>query len=172
MDAPRIRRHFALAAPLALIGLLAACAAPPPQQEARGSDMTEPQPKANATPPLAPLEKKVFGEAITEKTSTLLTTIASEPAKYGGKVVRTEGVVTAVCQSMGCWMDVGDDAGTAHIKMAGHSFFVPKTSSGHHAVVQGTVIGAPAGNACGGDGCGPQKVSKVEIEATGIQFVD
>jgi hypothetical protein len=134
--------------------------------------MVEQAPKGPVAASPAPVAQKVFGAAITEKTSIPLTAIAAEPAKYGGKVVRTEGVVTAVCQSMGCWMDLGDEAGTAHVKMAGHSFFVPKTSSGHHAVLQGTVIGAPAGNACGGDGCGPQKVSKVEIEATGIEFVD
>jgi hypothetical protein len=157
-----------LLASVSLAILHSACAAPPPVKE-------DPKPVAVESPtqkPAAPLDAKVFGAAITETAATPLTAIAAEPGKFGGKVVRTEGVVTAVCQSMGCWMDVGDDAGTAHVKMAGHAFFVPKTASGHHAVVQGTVIGAPSGNACAGDGCGPQKVSKVEIEATGIQFVD
>ena len=48
-----------------------------------------------------------------------------------------EGKVTAVCQNRGCWMEIGDETKRAHIKMAGHSFFVPKTAFGHHAIVQG-----------------------------------
>ena len=85
--------------------------------------------------------------------------------------MKTEGRVTAVCQAMGCWMEIGSESGTAHVKMAGHAFFVPKTASGHHAVVQGTVASVAEGNACK-DGCGPEKMAKVEIEATGIAFQD
>ena len=63
-------------------------------------------------------------------------------------------MVSAVCQSMGCWMQITDTSGKAHIKMAGHSFFVPKESSGHRAMVQGKVLTGNQPNACGADGCG------------------
>ena len=57
--------------------------------------------------------------------------------------------------------------------MAGHSFFVPKESSGHRAVVQGKVMGANAPNACtDADHCGNNEVTQVQIEATGVEFVD
>src|ERR1035437_9860110 len=93
---------LALVACLCLTGLLTACAAPPPLKE-------EPKPVGVEAPKgKAPLDPKLFGAPITETAATPLTTIAAEPAKFSGKTVRTEGVVTAVCQSMGCWMDVGD----------------------------------------------------------------
>jgi len=118
------------------------------------------------------LDKTKFGQPITEASTTPLPTIAKDPAQFANKTVRTEGMVSAVCQSMGCWMQITDTSGKAHIKMAGHSFFVPKESSGHRAMVQGKVMTGNQPNACGADGCGNQEVTQVEIEATGIEFVD
>jgi hypothetical protein len=119
------------------------------------------------------LDKKQFGEAISERVTTPLPTIVKDPSQFANRTVRTEGMVSAVCQSMGCWMQIRDESGKAHIKMAGHSFFVPKTSSGHRAVVQGKVVGSDPPNSCaGGDGCGNQEVTQVQIEATGIEFID
>ena len=92
--------------------------------------------------------------------------------------MRTTGIVTAVCKSMGCWMEIGDEKGLAHIQMAGHSFFVPRDSNGHHAVVQGKVLteAAPTcGDGCRDEGAKPSagaKVAKIEIEATGVVLVD
>jgi Domain of unknown function (DUF4920) len=143
---------------------LAACAqAPEPQQE------SPPRPVARE-----PLAHRRFGAEITEKTSTGIDALVREPARYTSQTVRTEGVVSAVCQSMGCWMEIRDDAGQAHIKMAGHSFFVPKDASGHRAVVQGTVLSVTAPK----DECAAEAekqtgaVAKVEIVATGVEFVD
>jgi hypothetical protein len=122
---------------------------------------------------ITPLEQKKFGEPITETTTTPLPTIMSAPGQYASKTIRTEGMVSAVCQSMGCWMQIADASGKAHIKMAGHSFFVPKQSSGHRAVVQGKVMASNAANTCAdGDHCGNQEVTQVQIEATGVEFVD
>lgn len=144
---------------------------------AEGTKADAPQ-KATATP-VKGLDGRKFGAAITEANDTPLTTIASDPSKFGGKTVRTTGVVTAVCKSMGCWMEIGDDKGLAHIQMAGHSFFVPRDSNGHHAVVQGKVL-TEAAPTCG-DGCRDDaakqaaagaKVAKIEIEATGVVLVD
>ncbi len=127
--------------------------------------------RATATT-LAPLAQKKFGGAITEKTSTTLDALLRDPKQFQAKTVRTEGVVSAVCKAMGCWMEIADTAGQAHIKMAGHSFFVPKDASGHRAVVQGTVVRAES------DECSEEAkqqtgaVAKIEIEATGVEFVD
>ena len=88
------------------------------------------------------------------------------------KTVRTEGVVSAVCKSMGCWMEIADPAGQAHIKMAGHSFFVPRDASGHRAVVQGTVL-RPSHDECSEEAKQQTgAVAKIEIEATGVEFLD
>jgi hypothetical protein len=151
---------------------------------ARAPERTEPAPvppahvtsasdaQRAATTTTKPLTRKTFGSEITEKTSTALDALLREPAKFQAKTVRTEGVVSAVCKSMGCWMEIADPAGQAHVKMAGHSFFVPKDASGHRAVVQGTVLRAE------GDECSEEAkqqtgaVAKIEIEATGVEFVD
>jgi Domain of unknown function (DUF4920) len=125
------------------------------------------------------LEKKKFGAEITEKTAVPLTALVNSSEKYASQTVRTEGTVTAVCQSMGCWMEIGDENGQAHIKMAGHSFFIPAAANGHRAIVQGKVLASPEPNACGGkDGCREKaeaatgRIAKVELEATGVEFVD
>lgn len=140
-------------------------------------------PKSVSADALKPLDKKQFGAAITDTNKTALASVLAEPAKFTNQTVSTEGKVVAVCKSMGCWMEIADDSGQAHIKMAGHSFFIPREANGHRARVQGKVIAAGAGEAmCGeeakGDNCRENaaketgKVAKVEIEATGVEFLD
>jgi len=151
----------------ASVGLAACGRGAEPSEEQATPD--KPQSKAHT---LKPLAQKKFGRAITEANSTALDDLLHDPAKFHAKTVRTEGVVSAVCQSMGCWMEIADPLGQAHIRMAGHSFFVPRDASGHRAVVQGTVIRAT------NDECSQEAkqqtgaVAKIEIEATGVEFVD
>ncbi len=130
-------------------------------------------PKQASAAAIKALDKTKFGSPITETTTTPLPAIVKDPSGFNAKTIRTEGMVSAVCQSMGCWMQIADASGKAHIKMAGHSFFVPKESSGHRAVVQGKVTGSDAPNACSDkDNCGNQEVTQVQIEATGVEFID
>jgi hypothetical protein len=79
--------------------------------------------------------------------------VAKNPTAFVGKKFATTGTVTAVCQHMGCWMEIKDDASEAHIKMAGHAFFVPKTASGRKARVLATLVKAEEEGTCahGGD---------------------
>jgi len=124
---------------------------------------------------MQPLAQKKFGTSITESSTTDLASLITDPSRFSAKTVRTEGVVSAVCQSMGCWMEIADQSGKAHIKMAGHSFFIPKDASGHHAVVQGKLLSS-AGPACGSNDCNSTaqsgKGELAQIEATGVEFVD
>ncbi|HEX4450138.1 MAG TPA: DUF4920 domain-containing protein [Kofleriaceae bacterium] len=100
-----------------------------------------------------------------------LAAIAKDPAAYKGKSFITTGTVTAVCQEMGCWMEIKDDATDAHIKMAGEKFFVPKTSAGHKARVQGTLVEAAGGDVeCNDKPAGKSQVAKLELEATGVEL--
>ncbi|WP_197041113.1 DUF4920 domain-containing protein [Chondromyces apiculatus] len=168
---------------LILLGVVGCSSETPPPAPAatKAPEAAQPavQQKADNAAPKA-LDKKQFGAPITETKSTALADVLKEPAKYDGQTIRTEGVVTAVCKSMGCWMEIGDASGTAHIKMAGHSFFVPKEASGHKAVVQGKMVGAAdeAGSCGAKDGCRDEhekesgRLAKVEFEATGVEFVD
>jgi len=136
------------------------------------------QPQGATAEAIKPLAQKKFGQPVTEAKTTALTDLTKEPAKFAEQTVRTEGTVSAVCKSMGCWMEIADASGQAHIKMAGHSFYVPRDANGHRAVIQGKVLppnGAGEGMCGAKDGCGQEdsaKLAKVEIEATGIEFVD
>ena len=176
-----------VAIPTALVLVLAGlgCTEKSGSNEVSNPPVTAEQPKAKpdtSASAVKPLDKKTFGSAITEKDSVPLPDLLAHPRKFASQTVRTEGKVTAVCKSMGCWMEIGDDTGQAHIKMAGHSFFVPRESSGHRARVQGKVISAGAEEgACGAgdhDNCREQaqketgRVASIEIEATGVEFLD
>jgi hypothetical protein len=82
-----------------------------------------------------------LGQAIDPNaTPAKLADIAKDPHKFEKGTYATTGTVTAVCQHMGCWMEIKDDASEAHIRMAGHAFFVPKTASGHKAKVLAQVV--------------------------------
>ncbi len=132
--------------------------------------------QAATAKPAAVVAGRAFGEPIKLTEDTPLDAISTEPAKFSGKTVRTSGVVQAVCQSAGCWMEIGDEAKRAHIKMAGHSFFVPKDCAGKHAIIEGTVKGGPPEDTCGSkDKCGGEDngaIAKTEIIATGVQLID
>ncbi len=112
-----------------------------------------------------------------------LTDVAKNPDAYVGKTFATTGTVTAVCQHMGCWMEIKDDSGEAHVKMAGHAFFVPKTAAGHKATVLATLVKNDADEACGDDGDKKQgckaeaekqlgrPLAKLELVAQGVELM-
>lgn len=130
--------------------LLAACnsgskSAPP--------SSAAPEPSAAPAPAQAAAEGALrFGAPIEASAEEVaLTTIAKEPASFVGKTFATTGTVTAVCQRMGCWMELKDDAGEAHVKMAGHAFFVPKNASGRKARVLAKLVPSEETGMCEGD---------------------
>ena len=137
--------------------------------------------KASAPPPPAPPAASTpattqaslhLGEPISAPDAKL-TDVAAHLADYKGKAFATTGVVTAVCQEMGCWMEIKDDSGQAHIRMHGHSFYVPKTASGHHARVQATLVPTKESETDCTDEAAKQMghpVAKVELDATGVEL--
>lgn len=159
-----MRATALFAAALLSVAALPACG------KAADPEAVKEQPESKSTA----VASKKFGAAITEQTSTPLTALVKEPGKFSAQTVRTEGKVSAVCQEMGCWMEISDPAGQAHIKMAGHSFFIPKDASGHRAVVQGKVLNPQADKGhCEAEAeAQTGKVAKVEIEATGVELLD
>ncbi|HEY5242385.1 MAG TPA: DUF4920 domain-containing protein, partial [Polyangiaceae bacterium] len=110
----------------------------------------------------------LLGERITTAVVPLAD-IAKDPARYANRTVTTTGKVTSVCQEMGCWMEIRDESGQAHVRMHGHSFFVPKTASGHVARVQATVVEG-SDEACAEKGPAGGGLAKVELDATGIEL--
>ena len=102
-----------------------------------------------------------------------LTAIAKDPSSFADKTVATTGTVTAVCQAMGCWMEIQDDTGAAHVKMHGHSFFVPKTASGRKARVQAIVERTDPQEECSQEAEKQtgKPVAKVQLDATGVELL-
>jgi hypothetical protein len=189
------RRAIAAVALSALVALSSACRSEPPAEPVRAED---PHPVASAAPsPTA--APKATGEAAPQKASlgapiapglgknASLTDIAKAPESFAGTKIVTEGKVTAVCQHKGCWMELKDDKGEAHVKMAGHSFFVPRSASGKRARVLGRLAGVPEGASCGegheghggGGGCKAEAekqlgrpLAKLELVADGVEILD
>jgi Domain of unknown function (DUF4920) len=129
----------------------------------RGGDPARPAPAPSTTPANGTL---LLGERITSPVVPLAE-IAKDPARYANRTVATTGKVTAVCQEMGCWMQLEDASGRAHVRMHGHTFFVPKTAPGHIARVQATLV-KPTGSA---EDCEEGKASaKLELDATGVEI--
>jgi hypothetical protein len=152
----------------AAFSLLLACS--------RGVTGSQPSPSSATPTPVAPESAAAasgsapagtlaIGERITSPI-VALADIARDPARFENRVFATSGKITAVCQEMGCWMQLEDASGRAHVRMHGHTFFVPKTAPGHIARVQATLV-KPAG---GADDCEEGKSAKLEFDATGVEI--
>jgi len=127
---------------------------------------------AASTPSALPKSTLAIGAPISAP-SVALADIAKNPGSYANKTVTTSGKVTSVCQEMGCWMEIQDTSGQAHIRMHGHSFFVPKTAAGHLARVQATVLSQPDESCTDSPAPSPPPggaVAKVQLDATGIEL--
>lgn len=126
----------------------------------------DPAPKSSAAAAPAP-KADSFGDPITASDKASLVDVAKNPAAYKGRTIVTTGKVTRVCQERGCWMAIKDSASDATIRMHGHSFFVPTTSAGRDARVQGTVMMTKDGKECDEmEAVGAQ----LEIDATGVEL--
>ena len=88
-------------------------------------------------------EPQTFGSGVSLKDTTPLATVIDRPADFEGKTVRVEGVVTAVCMHMGCWMALtpGTASGgrTMLVKVDDGVIVFPPSSKGRRAVAQGVV---------------------------------
>ncbi len=136
----------------------------------QSKDKTSTAPAPSAAAPAATAVR--LGAPIGAGPIISLTNIATDTTKYARTTVKTEGRVTAVCQAMGCWMEIADAKGEAHVRMNGHSFFIPKTASGRRAIVEATVLPRPDNGACEQEAAqATGKVVKVELDATGVELL-
>jgi hypothetical protein len=60
-------------------------------------------------------QEEKFGEGITLKAATPIAALYESPQKFVGQKVRVDGIVTAVCQEMGCWMALGHDENAGQV---------------------------------------------------------
>ncbi|HET9370759.1 MAG TPA: hypothetical protein VFO19_10950, partial [Vicinamibacterales bacterium] len=45
-----------------------------------------------------------LGAGVSDRAATPIADLYKSPESFVGKTVRVEGIVTAVCEQMGCWM--------------------------------------------------------------------
>jgi len=91
------------------------------------------------TLPIAVAEK--FGNGVTLKDATPIRALIDNPQEFVGKTIRVDGIVTAVCAHMGCWMAVapeGDEkAGTVRLKVEDGVIVFPVSAKGRKISAEG-----------------------------------
>ncbi|MDP3276992.1 MAG: DUF4920 domain-containing protein [Deltaproteobacteria bacterium] len=115
-----------------------------------------------------------FGEALPADTvRKSLAEVLSNAEPHRTAPVRIEGQVVAVCEHMGCWMEVRDGRTQAHVRMHGHSFFLPRDVNGKRAVLVGTVVAAHPATECDQSAqSATGQVAQIEFDATGVEVYD
>ncbi len=53
---------------------------------------------------------KVYGAGVSAESAVTVQALLDHPDRYVGRTVRVDGTVSAVCQAMGCWLEIGDPA--------------------------------------------------------------
>ena len=94
------------------------------------------------TAAVATVEDTKLGAGVTLNDATPIASIVKAPQDYVGKKVRIDGVATAVCEAMGCWMAVADsakpDAPTIRLKVEHEGAIVfPMSAKGKPVSAEG-----------------------------------
>jgi hypothetical protein len=110
--------------------------------------------------PLAAGETKL-GTGVSLKETTPIKALVDQPAAHVGKTLRIDGVATAVCTHMGCWMAVaaegpgGEAEGpTVRLKVEDGVIVFPVTAKGRKVSAEGVfeAVGAsPEANEAAGE---------------------
>jgi hypothetical protein len=105
---------------------------------------------------LAARADTTLGAGVTLDRTTPIADVIEKPAAFAGQTVRVEGVVTAVCEHMGCWMTLapagatGATPATLRLKVEDGVIVFPVSAKGRTAVAQGVVTAIGAGDHHGG----------------------
>ena len=116
-----------------------------------------------------------LGAGVTLKDSTPIAALAKAPTDFVGKTVRIDGVATAVCEEMGCWMAVapeGDTSGvTVRLKVEDGVIVFPVSAKGKKVSAEGVFETVAAGDAKEAAGehakQDPKASQEYQIKATG-----
>lgn len=88
-----------------------------------------------------PAQDDKLGAGVMLTDATPIATLYASPQKFVGQTIRIDGVVTAVCQEMGCWMALGDGADseqTVRFKVDhGAGIVFPAKAKGRKASAEG-----------------------------------
>ncbi len=130
------------AARFALVLLVAACQ-PAGQAEERpaAEAASEAASTAAAAFDVASFTGTTYGEPLTLTELTPVSAILADPTSWIGKRVLVQGMVVAVCEQKGCWMDIASDKEfeKIQVKVDDGVIVFPLTAKGKQALVEGVV---------------------------------
>ena len=108
--------------------------------------------------PVAASQEKTLGSGVTLTEATPIKSLLERPTDFVGKTVRIDGVATAVCQAMGCWMAVApeglEEGGTVRLNVEHEGAIVfPVTAKGRKVSAQGVfeTVNGPEGKEAAGE---------------------
>ena len=79
-----------------------------------------------------------LGKRLTVKEPLTVAAVLAKPADYVGKTIAVKGNIAAVCQEMGCWMELSNDAGQMiKVKVEDGEIVFPKDGAGKMAIAEG-----------------------------------
>jgi len=81
-----------------------------------------------------------YGEGVSLKEATPIAQLLAHPDDYVGKKIRVDGVVSAVCEEMGCWIEIkeADASKGLRFKVEDGVIVFPVTAKGKKASAEGT----------------------------------
>ena len=104
--------------------------------------------------PLGAGEETKIGAGVTLADATPIRALVATPKEFAGKVVRVDGIATAVCEAMGCWMAVAEsdkpNAPTVRLKVEHEGAIkFPMSAKGKKVSAQGTFTAIAGSDAHG-----------------------
>jgi hypothetical protein len=101
-------------------------------------------------------EEKAYGSGVSPRPAVSIGALLEQPRAFVGQTVRVEGVVTAVCQHMGCWLEITDpEIGRGvRFKVQDGVIVFPRDAAGRRASAEGVfeeIASSPVRGAHGGD---------------------
>jgi hypothetical protein len=125
--------------------------------------------------------EETFGTGVKLTAATPIKDLYASPEKYVGKTVRLDGVVTAVCQEMGCWLAIapaGNEDQAVRFKVEdGGPIKFPISLKGRQARAEGVFEQIAAGDAHGNEAAGEHAKAqpkaadfskRYQVKATGV----
>lgn len=90
---------------------------------------------------LSAAQETKLGAGVTLKEATPVKALIEKPAEFVGKTIRVDGVATAVCEEMGCWLalsaDGAKDSKTVRLKVDDGVIVFPMSAKGKNVSAEG-----------------------------------
>ena len=123
---------------------------------------------------IAQAAETTYGAGVTITKATPIKDLYASPEKFVGKTLRVDGVVTAVCTEMGCWVALGaaDNPDQAVRFQADHEgkIVFPIALKGKQASAEGVFIKIGAGDTEAKEAAGEHAASQPKAADFGARY--